>query len=142
MKDLGKTEREQTWIGINCFLIMKNLDEKRLTPWDQLYHHHHYQVKRWAQIPQTLSCHPSLMAITLGRSCRLQPVSAQSWFMYVFAGQLTFVCLFAGIHGKTSLITASPLLYWCIACLLWFILLVCEMGVKWLYSCCFVWCYF
>ena len=49
----------------------------------------------------------ALFAITLERSCRWHPVSAQSWLMYVFAGWPTLVCPCVGVHWRMLLILAS-----------------------------------
>ena len=69
-----------------------------------------------------LSYHPSLSIITLRKSFWQHSVSAQSWWIYVFVGQLlTLVHPCVGVH---------------LTCL------VCEMGGKWLYSWCFVGCCF
>ena len=43
----------------------------------------------------SLSFHPSLSFIALGRSSKLHPVSAQIWWLQVFAGHLTLVCLYS-----------------------------------------------
>ena len=58
--------------------------------------------------------------------------------MYVLGGQLTLAHPCLGIHRRTSLMSLSLLLHQCPACLLRLTWVVCEMGEKWLYSCCFV----
>ena len=89
-------------------------------------------IKAW--IPLSLSQHPSLLIITLGKSSRRHPVSTQSWWMQVFASQSTL----AGVFWTTSLMSLSLL---CQHCLVHFTWIVCEIGGKWLNSC-FVECYF
>ena len=46
-----------------------------------------------ARIQKTLSRYPSQLVITLGMSCSRHSVSAQSSFMYIFAGWPTLLCL-------------------------------------------------
>ena len=49
-----------------------------------------------------LSHHLSLLAIPFGKSYRQQPVSALSWWIYIFAGQQTLVCPYVGVHRRIS----------------------------------------
>ena len=83
----------------------------------------------------TISLHPSLSLIILGRSSMQHPVSAQSWSMYVFAGRPTLACLCAGFHRRTSLMSSSLLLQQCPACPV-------RLTRRWPYSCFPVGCYF
>ena len=56
--------------------------------------------------------------IAPGRSSRLHPVFAQSWFMQVFAGRPILVCLLVRFHWRTSLLSSSLLPQQCLACFL------------------------
>ena len=60
--------------------------------------------------------------------------------MYVFAGQPILVCPCVGVHWRTLLMSLSLFLQQCLACLVCLTWVVCEMGGKWLYGCCFVGC--
>ena len=75
-----------------------------------------------------------------GRFSRPHPVSAQSCCVYVLAGQPAFARPCEGVHRSTSLMSSSLHLQQCPACLILLTWLVFVMGVKWLYSCCFVGC--
>ena len=55
-----------------------------------MYERHHWSVLT-AQIPLTLSHHPSPSGIALSKSSRWHPVSAQSWWMKAFLGSPTYI---------------------------------------------------
>ena len=80
-----------------------------------IYHHHHIVLA--ARISLTLSRHSSLSFIALGRSSGQQPVSSHSCWRYVRAGRPAFARPCVGIHKSTSLMSSSPLLQQCPACL-------------------------
>ena len=65
----------------------------------------------------TLSCHPSLLSITPGRSSRLHPISSQSCCILVQADRPAFACPYEGVHRSMSLMSSSQLLHQCPACL-------------------------
>ena len=81
------------------------------------HHHHHHHVVPPARISLTLSRHFSLSFITSGRSSELNPVSSQSYCMYVRAGRPAFARPYMGVHRSTSLMSSSLLLQQCPACL-------------------------
>ena len=62
------------------------------------HHHHHHHVTPPARNSLTVSCHPSLLSVTPGRSSKLHPVSAQSCCIWVLAGHPAFARLFEGVH--------------------------------------------
>ena len=53
--------------------------------------------------------YPYLSTIFLGKSSRLHPVSAQSWWMKVFADRPTLVCPYIGVHRRTFLMSSFSL---------------------------------
>ena len=67
------------------------------------YHYHQGVLTAW--IPLSLSRHPSLLAIALGKFSWQHPVSAQRWGIFVFAGQSTLMFLLVGVY-KTLMSTA------------------------------------
>ena len=72
-----------------------------------LYHHqHHHHVTMRARISLTLSCHPSLSSIALGRFFRLDPVSAQSCWRLVLADRPTFTRPCGWVHKSTSFMSS------------------------------------
>ena len=91
-------------------------------------HHPHHHVMPPARIPLTLSCHFSLSFIASGRSSGLQPVSSQSFCMYVRAGCPAFEWPYVGVHRSTSLMSSSLLLQQCPACLVHLTWIVFVMG--------------
>ena len=102
----------------------------------------HYHTSSDDSTDFSLSSHQSLLSIAPGRSSKLYPVSAQSWCQYVLFDQPTLTHPCEGVHKRTLLMSLSLLLQqWpaCHVCLIW---MVCKMGGKWLYSCCFVGCCF
>ena len=88
-----------------------------------------------ARISLTLSRHFSLLFITSGRSSGLHPISSYSCCMYVQAGHPAFARPYVGIHRSKSLMSSSPLLQQCPACLVRLTWIVFMMGGRWLYSC-------
>ena len=96
------------------------------------YHHHH--VVPLARISLTLSRHFSLSFIASGRSSGLHPVSSQSCRMYVLVGHPVLARLYVGVHRSISLMSSSPLLQKCPACLVRLTWIVFVMGGRWLYS--------
>ena len=81
------------------------------------YNHHHLHVTLVARISPTLSHHSSLSFIALGRSSGQHPVSSHSCWMYVRGGRPAFTRPCVGVHKSTSLMSSSPLLQQCPACL-------------------------
>ena len=51
---------------------------------------------------------------------------------------LTLVCLWVGVHWETLLMSSFLLLQQCTVGIAYLTWTVCEIGGKWLYSCCFV----
>ena len=102
--------------------------------------HHHHHIVLAARISLTLSRHSSLSFIALGRSSGQQPVSSHSCWMYVRAGRPAFARPCVGIHKSTSLMSSSPLLQQCPACLVRLIWIVFVIGGRWPYSWCLVGC--
>ena len=98
------------------------------------YQHHHLVPSAWISL--TFSRHPSLSFIASGRFSGLHPVSPQSWCMLVWAGRPAFARPREGVHRNTSLMSSSPLLQQCPACLVRLTWIVFVMGG----SCCFVGC--
>ena len=90
----------------------------------------------------TISLHPSISLIILGRSSMQHPVSAQSWSMYVFVDWHTLACPCAGFHRRTSLMSSSLLLQQCPACLVRLTRMVWVICGRWPYSCFFAGCCF
>ena len=82
-----------------------------------LGNHHHHHVMLLARTSLTLSRHFSLSFIASGRSLELHPVSSHSCCMYVLAGHPAFAQPYVGVHRSTSLMSSSPLLQQCPACL-------------------------
>ena len=103
---------------------------------------HHHQLMLIAHIPLTLSHHLSLLAFAFGRSCRLHPVSAWSWWMWVFAVQPALVCPCGRVHRRTLPKSLPLLLQQYSACLVSLTWMVCEIGGKWPYYSFFFECYF
>ena len=100
---------------------------------------HIYQDMLIAQIPLTLFHDLSLLTITLGRSSKRHPVSTQSRLIYIFAVQPILVCSRVGTYSGTlirSLVSAEQYS----AYLVYLTWMICEMGGKWLYKCCFLSC--
>ena len=100
----------------------------------------HHLVVPPARISMTLSHRSSLLFIASGRSSGLHPVSSQRCCMYVRAGLPALARPCEGFHRRTSLMSSSPLLQQCPACLVRLTLIVLVMGWKWPYSCCFIGC--
>ena len=72
-----------------------------------IYHHHH--VTPSAQISLTLSRYPSLSSIASGRSSGQHYISAQSCYMYVWAGHPAFARPCEGVHRNIyELVQTSP----------------------------------
>ena len=105
-------------------------------------HHHHHQNTPTTQTSFTHSCSLSLSIIAFGKSSRRLSVFIYSWWMYVSIGRPALVCPCVGVHEKISLMNSSLLLQQLPACLARLTWIVCEMGGKWPYSHCFVWCCF
>ena len=101
---------------------------------------HHYHVVPLAQISLTLSRHFSLPFIVSGRFSGLHPVSSHSCCMYVQAGRPAFARPYVGVYRSTSLMSSSPLLQQCPACLVHLTWIVFVMGGRWPYSWCLVGC--
>ena len=92
------------------------------------------------RISLTLSRHFSLSFIASGRSSGLHPVSSHSCCMYVRTGRPAFARPYVGVHRSTSLMSSSPLLQQCPACLVRLTWIVFVMGGRWPYSWCLVGC--
>ena len=107
------------------------------TCYGPIYHHH---VVLLARISLIISRHFSLSFIVSGRSSGLHPVSSHSCCMYVLAGRPAFARPYFGVHRSTSLMSSSPLLQQCPACLVCLTWIVFVMGGRWPYSWCFVGC--
>ena len=95
---------------------------------------HHHHVVLVARISLTLSRHFSLSFIASGRSSGLHPVSSNSCCMYVRTGRPAFARSYVGVHRSTSLMSSSPLLQQCLACLVRLTSIVFVMGGRWPYS--------
>ena len=91
-------------------------------------------------IPDPLSRHFCISFIALGRSSGLHPVSSHSCCIYVRAGRPAFAWPYAGVHRSISLMSSSPLLQQCPACLVRLTWIVFVMGGRWSYSWCLVGC--
>ena len=88
-----------------------------LFPYNQFNHHHHHHLALVARISLNLSRHSSLSFIALGRSSGQHPVSSHSCWMYDRAGRPAFARPCVWVHKSTSLMSSSPLLQQCPACL-------------------------
>ena len=97
-----------------------------------------HHVMLVARISLTLSRHSSLSFIALGRSSGQHPVSSHSCWMYVRAGRPAFARPCVGVHKSTSLMSSSPLLQQCPACLVRLTWIVFMIGGRWPYSWCLV----
>ena len=113
----------------------------RLCMWAVYVSLHHHIIVPPSRIFLTLSRHFSLSIIASGRHSGLHPVSSQSCFMYVRAGNPAVALPYAGVHRSTSLMSSSLLLQQCTACLVRLTCIVFVMGGMWLYSWCLVGCY-
>ena len=91
--------------------------------------HHLHQGMLTAQTPLTLSRHPSFLGITLGKSSRWLSVSAQNWWMQIFACQPTLMCICVGVYWRMSLMSSSLLHQQCPACLAHLTWMVCKVRV-------------
>ena len=69
--------------------------------------HPHHQIMPKSWIPLILSHHLSQSAIALSMSFRQHPVSVQSWWMEIIAGQTTLVCPCVRVHRRKSLVSLS-----------------------------------
>ena len=78
----------------------KKLQSSKINWWKKTNKVKKKQRKQWklSRIPLTLSCHPSLSIAALSKSSRWHPISAQNWRMSIFAGRLTLVCPWVGVH--------------------------------------------
>ena len=56
----------------------------------------------------------------------------------VLVGRLTIARLLVRFHRRTLVMSSSLLLQHCPPCLVHLTLMICEMGDRWPYSCCFV----
>ena len=95
-----------------------------------------------AQIPLTLSHHPSPWAIDHDWFSRRYSVFAHSWGIKVFADRPTLVCPCVGVHWRTFLMSLCFLLQEYSAYFARLTWIVCEIGGWWSYNCCFVGCCF
>ena len=114
-------------------------EKKKKIIWSQGHHHHHH-VPPPAQISLTLSRHRSLSSIAPGRSSSVHPVSPLSCCILVLGGLTVFAHPCGGVHRSMSLMSLSPLLQQCPACLVGLTLIIFVMRGRWPYSCCFVGC--
>ena len=73
------------------------------------HHHHHQEAVCVARIPFTLRCNPSPSAHTLHKYSWWHPLSAQSRWVYIFAGQPKLVCPCVRVHRRMSLLNSSLL---------------------------------
>ena len=71
---------------------------------------------------------------------RVTSVSSHSCCMYVRAGHPAFARPYVGVLRSTSLMSSSPLLQQCPACLVRLAWIVFVMEGRWLYSWCLVGC--
>ena len=125
-----------------CLATLKSSDRTKqsVCGWQYIYIYiYHYQVvqRAWISLtlflsPLSLSHHPSLSSTAPGRSSKLHPL----------AGWTTLVRSCVGIRRKTSLMNSSLLLQQWPAWLIHLNWVICEMGRKWPYSCCFMGCCF
>ena len=122
-----------TIIFYSIFLRMSWLKAKK----KKKTHHH---VVLPARISLTLSRHSSLSFIASSRCSGLHPVSSHSCCIYVRAGRPAFARPYVGVHRSTSLVSSSPLLQQCPACLVRLARIVIMMGGRWPYSWCLVGC--
>ena len=95
-----------------------------------------------ARCSLVLSRYLSILFIALGRCFILQPVSTQSWCMWLLADQPVLVCPSVGSQKRTLLMSLSLLLQEYPTWLVHLTWIVCEMCSKWPYSDCFMGCYF
>ena len=86
------------------------------------------------------SKHASQYVIAHVNSNRPHPVSALSWWMWVFASQPTVVCPCVVVHWRVSLMSSSLLPQQFRACLVSLNCMICVMDSKWPYNCFFVVC--
>ena len=101
-----------------------------------IYHH----VALLAQISLTLSRHPFLSSVALGRFSRLHPILAQSCCIQVLTGRPTCSRPCEGIHRSISLMSSSILLKQCPVYLVRLTWIVFMIGGRRPYSCCFIGC--
>ena len=101
-----------------------------------IIHHHHVVPQAWISL--ILSRHFSLSFIASGWSSGLHTVSSQSCCMYVRAGRPAFARSYVGVHRSTSLMSSSPLLQQCPACLVRLNWIFFVMGGRWPYTWCLV----
>ena len=118
----NETQTASTWIWI---LLVNSI----------FYNHHHHGMLV-VQIPLTLSCHPSLSAIALCKSSRQHPVFTQSWWSFKWLNN-TGVSICRNSWGKLLKSLSLPQRQYP-ACLAHLILMVWEIGGKWLYNSCFL----
>ena len=97
------------------------------------HHHHHHHVVPATRISLALSRHFSLSFIASVRSSWLHPISSHSCCMYVRVGRQAFARPYVGVHKRTSLMSSSPLLQRCPACLVRLTWIVFVMGGRWPY---------
>ena len=110
----------ECWKQVNWTGLAARYTEKRWTcEIVELYlrDHHHHHVVPLARISLTLSRHFSLSFIASGRSSGLHLVSSHICCMNVLAGRPAFARSYMGVHRSTSLMSSSPLLQQCPACL-------------------------
>ena len=92
-----------------CFINTRNSDFSIVLTMCKSHHHDpHVALPAWISL--TLSRHPSLSSIAPSKSSRLHPVSAQSCYIYVLAGRLTFAHTYEGVHRSLLLMSSSLLL--------------------------------
>ena len=65
-------------------------------------HYQHHQGALTARISLTISHHSPQLIIAISECSGQHPESAHSWWMKVFAGQLTLVCPHVGVQKRTS----------------------------------------
>ena len=101
--------------------------------WDITYSHHCYhqrQITLPAWIPLTLSFHLCLSFIAPGRSCRLYPVSVQSWCRSVLACRTTLARPWVEIHRRIP--SSVPHVFFVLlGWLLWWEVSGCTTVVLW-----------
>ena len=112
--------------------------------WSAIYVHIHsyIQVINHHQSMQTVSLTFSLVIHPYHPSLLVSPLDSIQYLhradeCKVFAGHVRLVCPWVGIHWRMLLISLSLLLHQCPACLVHLTLMVCEIGGKWHYRCCF-----
>ena len=99
-----------------------------------------YHVVLIAWIPLSLFHHPTQLLITLGRSCRWHPVSAQTWWKQIFSDRPIRVFPCVGVHNNYKFVSVSQAVA-SISCIC-LSLMVCEMEGKYLYNSSFAGCFF